>query len=34
MRVSVRRITVALSSAYPRAALFGRVLQRLQAAPA
>lgn len=32
VRVSVRRITVALSSAYPRAELFGRVLQRLQAA--
>jgi hypothetical protein len=34
VRVSVRRITVALSSAYPRAVLFGRVLQRLRAAPA
>jgi hypothetical protein len=34
VRVSVRRLTVALSSAYPRAALFGRVLQRLQAVPA
>jgi hypothetical protein len=34
VRVSVRRITVALSSACPRAALFGRVLQGLRAAPA
>lgn len=33
VKVSVRRIAVALSSAYPRAELFSRVLDRLRAAP-
>lgn len=32
IRVSVRRVGVALSSSFPRQALFGRVLQRLDAA--
>ena len=34
VKVSVRRIAVALSSAYPRAELFGRILAGLRAAPA
>ena len=33
VKVSVRRIAVALSSAYPQAELFSRVLGRLRAAP-
>lgn len=33
VKVSVRRIVVAFSSAYPRAALFAQVLDRLRAAP-
>ena len=33
MQVSVRRVWVRLSSAYPRAALFGEVAQRLAAGP-
>lgn len=33
VKVSVRRITVSFSSAYPRAELFSRVLGRLRAAP-
>jgi hypothetical protein len=33
VKVSVRRIAVALSIAYPQAELFSRVLGRLRAAP-